>query len=600
MQRVEDHYLELAVFLALVGVVIALGFWAARWRRPASMYSLDEWGLGGRSFGPVLTWFLVGGNLYTAHTLVALPALLFAVGAFGFYAVPYAVITPPLVFLALSRMWSVAHVHGLITPADFVKARFGPRWLALAVAVAGILATMPYLALQLVGMEVVFKVLGLNGTWPLWVAFGLLAVFTYNAGLRAPALIAIVKDVLILWVVLAAVVIVATRSGGLARVFDAASAKFEATSSPSDGLLLNPTSHIGFITLVVGSAFALLLYPHAMTSVLAARNRASVRFNLAALPIYTFMLGIVAILGYVAIAENVTPVGADPAQGLPGDRNTIMPKLFDDIFPDWVAGTAYAAIVIGAFVPAAIMSIGAANLFTRNIYKEFFRRNASAAEEMRVSRIVSLGVKFGALAVIVSLDPQYANFLQLVGGVIILQTLPSVGFGLFTSWLNRRALITGLVAGLIAGTAMLYQIPQLDPDGKVIREHFGGWAWPLANVVIGGGYSIYVGLGAVVVNIAVAVMATPVLRRLGVQDGHDITWRRDYVADEGEPRLRRLEELLDGRPLSEVPTETAAKHAVRPSHPRDEPAQPVNGSRPRLDGPVNRVPTAPLRQDLKR
>jgi SSS family solute:Na+ symporter len=196
-------------------------------------------------------------------------------------------------------------------------------------------------------------------------------------------LITIVKDVLILWVVLAAVMVVATRSGGLTRVFDAAQEKFEATSSASDGLLLNPASYVGFITLIVGSAFALLLNPHALTSVLAAKNRAAVRFNLAALPVYTLMLGIVAILGYVAIAEGVTPVGADPATGDPGDRNTIMPKLFDDIFPAWVAGSAYATIVIGAFVPAAIMSIGAANLFTRNIYKEFIRRNASPAEETR-------------------------------------------------------------------------------------------------------------------------------------------------------------------------------------------------------------------------
>jgi SSS family solute:Na+ symporter len=228
MPGLADHHVEFGVFLGLFVVVLGLGFWAARWRQPRSMYSLDEWGLGGRSFGPVLTWFLASGDLYTAYTFVALPALLYAVGAGGFFAVPFAVVTLPLVFVGLSRLWSVAHVHGLVTPADFVRVRFGSPWLALFVAVAGIIGTLPYIALQILGMEAVFAVMGLDGDWPLWAAFAILALFTYNAGLRAPALMAILKDVLILWVVLAALVIVGAK-GGWGRIFNAAADRFAAT-----------------------------------------------------------------------------------------------------------------------------------------------------------------------------------------------------------------------------------------------------------------------------------------------------------------------------------------------------------------------------------
>jgi solute:Na+ symporter, SSS family len=576
MPRLQDHYVELSVFLALFCVVIAFGFRAARWRRPETFYNLNEWGLGGRSFGPVLTWFLVSGDLYTAYTFVALPALVYSVGAAGFFAVPFAVIVLPLGFVALTRMWSVAHVHGLVTPADFVRIRYGSPSLALLVAICGVVATMPYIALQLVGMEAVFKTIGIHGAWPLWAGFAILAVFTYNAGLRAPALFAILKDILILWVVLAALAIVATRAGGWSRVFDAAAARFAATPSKADGLLLaaNP-AQVNYLTLALGSALAIFLYPHAVTGFLAAKNRAAVRRTLLGLPVYTLVLGIVALFGYVAISEGVKPVGGDP--------NTIMTVLYDQVFPSWVAGSAYAALVIGAFVPAAIMSIAAANLFTRNIYKEFIRPGATPADETKVSRNVSLAVKFGAVAIVVFLPTQFSLDLQLIGGVIILQTLPPVAIGLFTSWLHRRALTAGLIVGLAAGLFMLYQTPGRATDGTVIH-HFGGSAWQLANIGIQGGYSVYAGLLALALNLVVAVVATPLLRLFGVPDGHDITWRRDYNADEGDQSVRRLDEILDGRPVEPSAIEVPAKHAL-PTAPPAPPALPAPPLPPVPPGP---------------
>src|SRR5918999_6295179 len=158
-----------------------MGFVAARWRRAEDLMHLDEWGLGGRNFGTWVTWFLLGGDLYTAYTFVAVPALVFGAGAAGFFAVPYTIIIYPLVFLVLIRLWSVSHVHGFVTPADFVRARFGSPTLALLVAVTGIVATMPYIALQLVGIEAVLKSIGVTGHLPIVVAFTILALYTYSS-----------------------------------------------------------------------------------------------------------------------------------------------------------------------------------------------------------------------------------------------------------------------------------------------------------------------------------------------------------------------------------------------------------------------------------
>src|SRR5690242_20408747 len=169
---------ELAIFVFFLALVTVVGFAAARWRRGQTLLHLDEWGLGGRSFGTFVTWFLLGGDLYTAYTFIAVPAAVFAGGAMGFWALPYAAIAYPIVFLIGPRLWSVSHVHGYVTPADFVRGRFGSKSLGLAVAVTGILAMMPYIALQLVGIQAVLTVMGVKGSGlardlPLFIAFAL-------------------------------------------------------------------------------------------------------------------------------------------------------------------------------------------------------------------------------------------------------------------------------------------------------------------------------------------------------------------------------------------------------------------------------------------
>src|SRR5215216_2991338 len=476
------NVVELSIVIILFALVTVVGFVPARWRRAETLMHLDEWGLGGRSFGSWITWFLLGGDLYTAYTFVAVPALMFGAGAAGFFAVPYTIVIYPLVFLVVIRLWSVSHVRGFVTPADFVRSRFDSPTLALLVAITGIVATMPYIALQLVGIEAILKAMGVEGDLPLIVAFIILALYTYNSGLRAPALIAFVKDTLIYLTIIVAILVIPSKLGGWSEIFGAAEEKFSAGA----GVILPATGQLGYATLALGSALALFLYPHSITGVLAASNRDVLKRNMSALPIYSFALGLIALLGYMAIAAGVTPIGTD--------GNTIVPVLFQEMFPSWFAGIAFAAIGIGALVPAAIMSIAAANLFTRNIYKEFLKRDATARQEAQVAKVASLVVKLGAVAAIIFIDPQFSIDLQLIGGVIILQTLPSVAIGLYTRWLHRGGLIAGWAAGMAAGLLALYVTQRVGPDGTVVREHFGGSAFALSDLGFDTKLTVYAGL----------------------------------------------------------------------------------------------------------
>jgi solute:Na+ symporter, SSS family len=522
---------ELAIFVFFFAVVTVVGFVAARWRR-ARLDHLDEWGLGGRSFGGWVTWFLLGGDLYTAYTFVAVPALVFSAGALGFFAVPYTIVVYPMVFLAAPRLWSVAHRHGYVTPADFVRGRHGSATLALGIALTGIVATMPYIALQLVGIGAVLKAMGISGEWPIVLAFAVLAAYTYSSGLRAPALIAFVKDTLIYIVVIVAVIYIPIKLGGFGKIFHAADAKFSGTDAPTDGTVLGNTQTLGYATLAFGSALALFLYPHSVTGVLASRSRGTIKRNMAALPAYSLVLGLIALLGYMAIAAGIKPIVTD---GKP-DANTVVPLLFDHMFPDWFAGVAFAAIGIGALVPAAIMSIAAANLWTRNVYKEYLHRDATPAQEARMSKLASLVVKAGALIVILAIDPQFSIDLQLIGGVIILQTLPPIVIGLYTRWCHGWALLAGWAVGLVAGLYMVYDTPN-PTSGKA---HFGGSSYALSNFGLDTKVAVYTGIIALAANLIVVLAGTVVLHALRAPELPDDTRSADYEVEAGEPGVKPL------------------------------------------------------------
>jgi SSS family solute:Na+ symporter len=515
---VEDvNWIALTVFVLLFGFITWLGFAAANWRK-GDLDQLHEWGLGGRRFGTIVTWFLVGGDLYTAYTFIAVPALAFGAGAVAFFAVPYTIVIYPILFLVFPRIWYVCHKHGYITAGDFVRGRFGNRWLALAVALTGIVATMPYIALQLVGIQVVVGALGISGTGfaadlPLIIAFVVLAAFTYSSGLRAPASIAIVKDILIYVTAFAAVIVIPIELGGFGKIFAAVPAQKLLLAIPGS----NTTGAYGaYATLALGSALALFLYPHSLTGIMSASSGHAIRRNAAMLPGYSFMLGLLALVGFFAIAAGVATLPEYAAGFKQFGNNFAVPALFLHSFPSWFVGVAFAAIGIGALVPAAIMSIAAANLYTRNIYREFINKSPTNKQEVQMAKWVSLIVKLGALVFIIFVPTQYAIQLQLLGGIWIIQTLPAVILGAYTRWFSDWALLLGWAAGTITGTAMAVAV-KLTPT------------YPLAL----GGYTFpgYTALYTVILNLVVTIVLTPLFNAMSAGRAPiDETVAADYHA----------------------------------------------------------------------
>ncbi|MBV9707171.1 MAG: sodium:solute symporter [Chloroflexi bacterium] len=487
----------ITVFILVFLTISMLGFLAARWR-PGDLNRLHEWGLAGRRFGNIVSWFLIGGDMYTAYTFVAVPALIFAQGAQGFFAIPAFTLMYPIAFLIMPRFWTLARHRGYITISDFVRERFDSNTLALLVAVTGILASMPYIAVQILGMQICLAQMGLQPELALFIAFLILAVYTYISGLRGPALIAMVKDSSILLLALVAIIVITTKLGGFHHIFAVV---------PKQKQILAPQQYTAYATLVLGSTLPLFLYPHALTGVLSTNSRKVVKRTAAFLLIYTLMQGVLGLLGFMAIAAGIKP---SPVY----QTNNALPALMAAMFPPWFAGFAFAAISIGALVPAGIMSIGAAHLFTRNIYREYFRPTCTEREEANVAKTASLIVKAGAVAFVLFFPTTFAINLQLFGSVWMLQTLPAVFIGLYTNWFHRLALVIGWAAGMFIGTWM------------VVTQHFtliypvalGGWTLP-----------IYAGLAAVVVNLFICVTLTPLFRAIGIAEGRDAIMPADFA-----------------------------------------------------------------------
>lgn len=485
----------LAGLLAVLGVASLLAFAAGRARDEHGIPTLESWALADRRYGALALWLLLGGTVYTAYTFAAVPGLVYGAGAIGFFALPYTIVVWPLAFWMLPQLWAVCDEHGFVTIADYARGRWGSHQLALVIALTGVLATMPYVALQLLGIRVVLEVGGVYpdgvaGDLVLTLVFGVLAVATYRSGLRAPALISVVKGSLIVGVVVGVGVAALSRVGGPAGVF----------ALDSAATALDPSLHAAYISLAAGSAMALLVYPHVFTASASAASARAVRRGVVAMPVWTAVLAVFGLLGFAARSAGIRA----PA----GNAEAAVPMLVADLLPALWTGLVFGALAVGALVPAGVMSVAVGALFARNIYAEYLRPEATTVTETRVARVTSLVVKAGALLFVLALGSQDAINLQLLGGVWILQTFPAVALGLCTRWPHGHAVLAGWAVGMVLGTSLV----AVGGFSALVNVGLLGWSTP-----------VYAAVVALVGNLVVAVALTPILDAAGIPRGVDVT-----------------------------------------------------------------------------
>lgn len=497
-----NNYVLLSVFVALFLVFVALGFGSSRFRK-GDMSDLGEWALAGRRLGGYLAWFLVGADLYTAYTFIAIPELIYEKGAIYFYAVPYVGMTFGIAMITMPRLWRMAKGKNYVTAIDMVQDKFNSKSLAVLLAFTGIAAELPYIALQIYGMQSVLTVMighltstdaGIVTEIALIIAFIVLAAFTFTSGLRGATITAVMKDVIIFASVIVIIVLVPMYIGGFGVAFSAFDAHKLATGTSNlAGLFVN-----GFISLTIMSALALYLYPHAINGVFSTNSTKRLRLSTALLPLYGVGLALLALFGVLIYA--VPSALADVAKY---GAVTVVPSLIYAEFPAWFVGFAFLGIFIGGLVPASIMAISQANLLTRNVVK-VAKPNLDPKTEARLSKWFSVMFKFIALLFIFAISSTYSLELQLVGGIIILQTLPAIFLGMYTTKLNKYAVGTGWAAGMILGIYLLIDANFIIGHLPSLETTFFKFSTPFSF--------LYIGLIALLLNLLIAIVGSLILR----------------------------------------------------------------------------------------
>ncbi|BFH73710.1 sodium:solute symporter [Sulfurisphaera javensis] len=511
-----------AVFIALFAVFTFLGFYGMKWRK-GDLSRLDEWGLGGRRLGWLLIWFLLGADLFTAYTFIAVPSAFYSTGSLYFFAVPYVAWGFGLAMLTMPRLWTVARNKGYITAADYVKDRFNSKALAVAVAITGAVAELPYIALQIIGMQAVLTVLfiglgipikgTLTSDLALLLAFIVLAAFTFVSGLRGAALSGVFKDILVWITVLTTIAVVLTHYGN----FQAALLVSHKVEPKVDFLDLPPKLFMAYWSLALGSTFALYLYPHAINGSLSSENRERLKIGTALLPVYGIGLALITLFGLlIFIVPNALEVVTKTGNGA-----LTVPALIAATTPDWFTGLAFLAIFIGGLVPAAIMAIGVANLLTRNVIGEFTQ--LSPTNEARLAKILSTVFKFVALLFVFVVPATYAIQLQLLGGIIVSQTLPAVFLSLFTNKLEKNSTLAGWAAGVLTGVGLVLYV-------NLAVYHFGQLKTSLFTTPLG---PMYIALIALGVNLLVTLVGSTIAYSVGWRPYNTIT-SKDFELEKPE------------------------------------------------------------------
>lgn len=460
----------LGIALFIVAATTGGTTYLARRRRKVTM---SEWAVGGRSFGGILLWFLSAGEIYTTFAFLGAAGWAYAYGAPGFYILANAPLGYVIGYWLLPKIWRAGHDHNVMSQADYIRARFGRRWLAGLIALIGVLALIPYIQVQLTGLATILTVMfhGSVGK-PLAVLAGalLLLIFTFTAGLRSSAFASMVKDVFVVGVVVAVFVTIGTLTGlgGIGGIF-----RHMADQHPNYANLPGMASHTHyspwwFCSSILMTNIGYWMWPHSFQANLSAKSDRAIRRNAVLQPIYTLSYFFIFVIGFAALLT------------LPRltDSNTALVSVIYRYFPQWFIGIAAGTGILVALVPSTVMLLTLGTTIARNIYRP--SADLSDRHRLLVGRLATVvGVGIAAYLTLGSSSTIVSLLLVAYSGIA------QVGPAIILSLIWRRTTAYGVAAGSIVGIALV-GVPQVSTWWSGIS-------------------SIQVGLFAVAVNTLVLV-----------------------------------------------------------------------------------------------
>jgi solute:Na+ symporter, SSS family len=431
--------IALLIILAIVGFGSFIGFRAGASRK----MDLEQWTVADRGFGVVLVWLLMAGEVYTTFSFLGASGWAYSRGGPTLYILAYLTLGYVVSFFILPQLWETARAHGLQTQSDFFEWRYGSKALAALVAAVGVVFIVPYLQLQLKGMGIIVEVASfgeIHRTAAMMIGGALVAGFVFTSGIRAVALVSVLKDVLLLG---AAMVI------GLAipyHWFGGFGPMFRAIARVHPGHLTMPGAthtmgHAWFVSTVLLTSLGVYMWPHNFGASFTARSADTLRRNAVVMPLYTLLLPLIFFAGFAALL--ITPGLKD------GDLSLL--TVVQRTFPPWFLGVVGGAGALTAMVPSAILILTASTLFAKNFFRPILAPSMSDDGVAKLAKGAS--VVLMAVALIFALTgARTIVALLLLGYAGVTQFFPGVVLGLYWSRASRSGVFSGLVVGIATVT----------------------------------------------------------------------------------------------------------------------------------------------------
>ena len=342
--------------------------------------NLEQWTVGGRSFGTAIVFLLMAGEIYTTFTFLGGSGFAYGKGAPVYYILAYGTLGYIISYWMLPPIWRYAKKERLVSQPHYFARKYDSRALGFLVAVVGVIALIPYLVLQMKGLGIIVSIASYGTISPslaIWIGAAVVTAYVMISGVRGSAWNSVAKDVLILAVaVFLGIYLPFHYYGGLG-------AMFHAIDVAKPGFLVFPAkgaSVIWFQSTVLLTALGFFMWPHTFGSLYTAKDERIFRRNAVILPISQLILLFVFFVGFAATLK---------IPGLQGpDIDLSLLKLSIQTFDPWFVGVIGAAGVLTALVPGSMILTSAATLLANDIYRGCARRDASDAAVTRLARLL--------------------------------------------------------------------------------------------------------------------------------------------------------------------------------------------------------------------
>jgi SSS family solute:Na+ symporter len=426
--------------------------------------------VGGRSFGTIFLWVLLAGEIYTTFTFLGIAGLSYSQGAPAFYAMAYGACAYVIGYFLAPAVWRVAKENNLLTGADFFETRYDSRVLGIGVAILMFLMVVPYVALQLSGLQILLRIAGYgayDATAAVCIAFIVLALFVFTSGLRGTAWASVVKDLLVLGAVAFAGIAIPMRFfGSLPAMLD------RLLQVHPHMLVLPPGSAFHgtawYVSTVLLSAIGFYMGPHSWNAVYSARSGDTLRRNAMLLPLYQAFLALMIFAGLSAALIH------------PGLNGTAVDQSFLLVvaryYPPWVLGLIAGAGALAALVPASALLLAGASVITKNVVGDAFGLATSDAARTLLTRILVIVVALLALGVWLTAQKTVVELLLLYYNGVT-QFTP----GAVAAFLWKRASALSVGAGIAVGLGVAIPLAALNVSPWGINAGFLALA---ANVAV--------------------------------------------------------------------------------------------------------------------